>query len=102
MINKLILASNSGIRFTILKNNNYDVKQYSSGVDEDEIKLSLIYNGATPLQIAKNLAELKANKVSLNQGDRLVLGADSVIDLDGELISKPESREEALLILKKT
>ena len=82
MINKLILASNSGIRFIILKNNNYDVKQYSSGVDEDEIKLSLINNGATPLQIAKNLAELKANRVSSKFLNDVVICADQTLDLN--------------------
>ena len=101
MLNKIILASISKVRKEILDKNQIlcDVKQ--SRVDEDVIKESLIKELATPEIISKNLAELKANKVSLNQGDRLVLGADSVIDLDGELISKPESREEALLILKK-
>jgi septum formation protein len=72
-----------------------------SNVDEDVIKESLINESASPEIISKNLAELKANKVSLNQKDLIVLGADSVIDLDGELISKPDSREEALIILKK-
>jgi len=72
-----------------------------SNVDEDVVKESLINELATPEIISKNLAELKANKVSLNQKDKMVLGADSVIDLDGELISKPENREEALIILKK-
>jgi septum formation protein len=72
-----------------------------SNVDEDIIKETLIKESASPEIISKNLAELKANKVSLNQKERMVIGADSVIDLDGELISKPESREEALKILKK-
>ena len=90
MINKVILASNSGIRFTILKNNNYDVKQYSSGVDEYEIKLSLISNGATPLQIAKNLAELKANRVSSKFLNDVVIGADQTLDLNGKNIDKPK------------
>jgi len=72
-----------------------------SNVDEDTVKISLIKEGATPEIISKNLAELKANKISANKIDQLVLGADSVIDLDGELISKPENREEAMKILKK-
>jgi len=99
MINKVILASNSGIRFTILKNNNYDVKQYSSGVDEDEIKLSLISNGATPLQIAKNLAELKANRVSSKFLNDVVIGADQTLDLNGKNIDKPKNLKDAKNIL---
>ena len=101
MLNKIILASKSKIRKEILDKNQIPCDVKPSSVDEDVVKESLIKELATPEIISKNLAELKANKVSLNQGDRLVLGADSVIDLDGELISKPESREEALLILKK-
>ena len=101
MLNKIILASKSKVRKEILDKNQIPCDVKPSSVDEDVIKESLIKELATPEIISKNLAELKANKVSLNQGDRLVLGADSVIDLDGELISKPESREEALLILKK-
>jgi septum formation protein len=101
MLNKIILASKSKVRKEILDKNQIPCDVKPSSVDEDVIKESLIKEMATPEIISKNLAELKANKVSLNQGDRLVLGADSVIDLDGELISKPESREEALLILKK-
>ncbi len=88
------------IPLCLYKNNIYcEVKP--SNVDEDVVKDSLIEEKASPEIISKNLAELKANKVSLNQNNRLVLGADSVIDLDGELISKPENREEALVILKK-
>ena len=101
MLNKIILASKSKVRKEILDKNQIPCDVKPSSVDEDVVKESLIKELATPETISKNLAELKANKVSLNQGDRLVLGADSVIDLDGELISKPESREEALLILKK-
>ena len=101
MLNKIILASKSKVRKEILDKNQIPCDVKPSSVDEDVVKESLIKELATPEIISKNLAELKANKVSLNQGDRLVLGADSVIDLDGELISKPESREEALQILKK-
>ena len=101
MLNKIILASKSKVRKEILDKNQIPCDVKPSSVDEDVVKESLIKELATPEIISKNLAELKANKVSLNRGDRLVLGADSVIDLDGELISKPESREEALLILKK-
>ena len=101
MLNKIILASKSKVRKEILDKNQIPCDVKPSSVDEDVVKESLIKELATPEIISKNLAELKANKVSLNQGDRLVLGADSVIDLDGELISKPERREEALLILKK-
>jgi septum formation protein len=101
MLNKIILASKSKVRKEILDKNQIPCDVKPSSVDEDVVKESLIKELATPEIISKNLAELKANKVSLNQRDRLVLGADSVIDLDGELISKPESREEALLILKK-
>ena len=101
MLNKIILASKSKVRKEILDKHQIPCDVKPSSVDEDVVKESLIKELATPEIISKNLAELKANKVSLNQGDRLVLGADSVIDLDGELISKPESREEALLILKK-
>ena len=101
MLNKIILASKSKVRKEILDKNQIPCDVKPSSVDEDVVKESLIKELATPEIISKNLAELKANKVSLTQEDRLVLGADSVIDLDGELISKPESREEALLILKK-
>ena len=101
MLNKIILASKSKVRKEILDKNNILCEVKPSRVDEDIIKESLIKELASPEIISKNLAELKANKVSLNQKDRMVLGADSVIDLAGELISKPESREEALMILKK-
>ena len=99
MITKLILASNSGIRLKILEDNNYEVQQYSSGVDENEVKLSLINNHATPLQIAKNLAELKANRVSSKFLNDVVIGADQTLDLDGKNIDKPKNLEEAKDIL---
>ena len=101
MLNKIILASQSKVRKEILDKNNITSEVKPSNVDEGVVKESLIKEMASPEIISKNLAELKANKVSLNQLDRIVLGADSVIDLDGELISKPESREEAFNILKK-
>ena len=101
MLNKIILASQSKVRKSILDANEILNEVKPSNVDEDVIKESLIKEKATPEIISKNLAELKANKISNNYLDVLVLGADSVIDLDGELISKPESRDEALLILKK-
>ena len=101
MLNKIILASKSRVRKNILDNNNIPNDVRPSNVDEDTVKESLIKKRATPEIISKNLAELKANKVSLNMRDQFVLGADSVIDLDGELISKPENREEALYILQK-
>ena len=98
---EIILASKSKIREKILKENNIDCFVKPSNVDEDLIKISLLKDGATPEIISKNLAELKANKVSQDRYDSLVLGADSVIDLKGELISKPENRDDALDILKK-
>jgi len=101
MLNKIILASKSKVRKDILDNNNILNEVKPSNVDEDVFKESLIKEKATPEIISKNLAELKANKISLNEPDQLVLGADSVIDLEGELISKPKNREEALQILKK-
>ena len=101
MLDKIILASKSKVRKEILDKHKIFCEVTPSNVDEDVIKESLIKKLASPEIISKNLAELKANKVSLNQKDRLVLGADSVIDLAGELISKPEDREEALMILKK-
>ena len=101
MLNKIILASQSKVRKNILDANGIYSEVKPSNVDEDIIKESLIKEKANPEIISKNLAELKANKISNNYPDVLVLGADSVIDLDGELISKPESRDEALLILKK-
>ena len=101
MSDKIILASKSKVRKEILDKHNIFCEVKPSYVDEDVVKKSLINESASPEIISKNLAELKANKVSLSQKDLMVLGADSVIDLDGELISKPESREEALIILKK-
>ena len=101
MLNKLILASKSKVRKDILDKNNIPNDVKPSNVDEQIVKESLIKAKATPEIISKNLAELKANKISMNEQDKLVLGADSVIDLEGELISKPENREEALNILKK-
>ena len=98
---KIILASKSKVRKEILDKNNIDNQVQTSNVDEDPIKESLLKNGASPEIISKNLAELKANRVSQRNNDNLVLGADSVIDLNGELISKPQSREDAMLILKK-
>ena len=98
---KIILASQSGVRKQILDKYNIDNEVIVSNVDEDEVKQSLIAEGANPLSISKNLAEIKSVKVSNKNPDRLVLGADSVISLDGELINKPNSREEAFEILKK-
>jgi len=101
MLNKIILASKSKVRKEILDKHNIFCEVKPSNVDEDVIKKALISESALPEIISKNLAELKANKVSLSQKDLIVLGADSVIDLDGEIISKPQNRDEALLILKK-
>ena len=98
---KLVLASKSKVRHKILSKYNIDCTVEHSNVDEEPVKQSLLNEGATPEIISKNLAELKANKVSQKMNDRLVLGADSVIDLDGELISKPENREQAFNILRK-
>ena len=98
---KIILASKSKVRKKILDNHNIPCNVEISNVDEEPIKESLLKEGATPEVISKNLAELKANKVSQKVNNTLVLGADSVIDLFGELISKPGSRDEALTILKK-
>ena len=98
---KIILASKSKVRKEILDKNNIDNQAYLSNVNEDPIKESLLKSGASPEIISKNLAELKANKISQKNNGNLVLGADSVIDLNGELISKPQNREEAMLILKK-
>ena len=101
MLNKIILASKSKVRKEILDKHKILCEVKPSNVDEDIVKQALIKESASPEIISKNLAELKANKISLNETNRLVLGADSVIDLNGELISKPENREEALEILKK-
>ena len=101
MPSKIILASKSKVRKEILDKNNIVSDVIPSNVDEDIVKESLIKEKATPEIISKNLAELKANKVSMKKTDEIVLGADSVIELNGELISKPETREEAMKILKK-
>ena len=101
MPNKIILASKSKVRKEILDKNNIESDVMPSNVDEDIVKVSLLKEKASPELISKNLAELKANKVSSKQTNEIVLGADSVIDLNGELISKPENREEAMTILKK-
>ena len=101
MLSKIVLASKSKVRKQILDKNNIESVVVPSNVDEDIVKESLLKENANPEIISKNLAELKANKVSIKKIDEIVLGADSVIDLDGELISKPENREEAMKILKK-
>ena len=101
MLTNIILASKSEVRKSILNKNNLNCTVEPSNVDEDIIKESLLKEKASPEIISKNLAELKANKISAKNPDNIVLGADSVIDLNGELISKPENRAEALLILKK-
>ena len=97
----LILASKSKVRKEILNNNKINCKVEASNIDEDLVKSSLLNDGASPEIISKNLAELKANKISQKNNGKMVLGADTVIDLDGELISKPKTRSEALEILKK-
>ena len=101
MLTNIILASKSEVRKSILNKNNLNCTVEPSNVDEDIIKESLLKEKASPEVISRNLAELKANKVSAKNPDNIVLGADSVIDLNGELISKPENRADALLILKK-
>ena len=101
MLNKIILASKSKVRKEILDKNNIKCVVEPSNVDEEPFKESLLKEQASSEIISKNLAELKANKVSMKKNDEIVLGADSVIDLEGELISKPESREEAMQILRK-
>ena len=101
MKDKIILASKSGVRKKILKQNGIDCEVEPANIDEDQIKESLLKEKATPKIISKNLAELKANKISEKKPDKLVLGADSVIDLNGELISKPTSRKDAFVILQK-
>ena len=97
----IILASKSKVRFDILKNNDINCVAEPSNVDEDIIKEALQKDGATPELISKNLAEIKANKISQNKTEHIVIGADSVIDLNGEIISKPKNRTDALKILKK-
>ena len=98
---KIILASKSGVRKKILNDHKIDCEVIVSNVDEDEVKLSLLAEGADPKLVSKNLAEIKSIKVSSKNPDRFVLGADSVISLDNELINKPKSRADALNILKK-
>ena len=100
MFDKIILASKSKVRKKILEENKIDCIVEHSNVDEDSIKESLLREKASPKMISKNLAELKANKVSQKKTGELVLGADSVIDLNGKIISKPKNREEALKILQ--
>ena len=98
---KIILASNSKIRKKILDKNEIQCKVFPSNIDEESVKKSLLKENSSPELISKNLAELKANKISLKFNSEIVLGADSVIDLNMELISKPKSREEAMKILKR-
>ncbi len=101
MVKKIILASKSDVRKKILEENNIQCKIEPSNVDEDSVKESLLKERASPTIISKNLAELKANKISQKFVEEMVLGADSVIDLEGEIISKPNDRAEALEILKR-
>ena len=101
MVNEIILASKSKVRKKILENNKIKCRVEPSNVDEDSVKESLLKEKATPTIISKNLAELKANKISQKFINEIVMGADSVIDLEGEIISKPNNRTEALKILKK-
>jgi septum formation protein len=101
MVKEIILASKSGVRKKILDENNIQCKIEPSNVDEDSIKESLLKERASPTIISKNLAELKANKISQKFIEEIVLGADSIIDLEGEIISKPNNRVEALEILKR-
>jgi septum formation protein len=98
---KIILASKSGVRKEILEKNNFNCHVVPSNVDEDQVKNSLLAAGANPMLVSKNLAELKSTKVSNKYPDQMVLGADSVISLNNNLINKPKSREEAFEILKK-
>tara|TARA_B100002051_G_C16699413_1_gene620108 strand:+ start:546 stop:1127 length:582 start_codon:yes stop_codon:yes gene_type:complete len=97
---KIILASKSGVRKKILEKHKINCNVIPANIDEDQVKESMLSENATPKLISKNLAELKANRISVKKPDELVLGADSVIDLEGKLISKPKTREEALEILK--
>ena len=101
MVNQIILASKSGVRKKILENNKIVCRVEPSNVDEDSNKESLLKEKSTPTNISKNLAELKANKISQKFINEIVLGADSIIDLEGEIISKPNNRAEALQILQK-
>ena len=101
MIKKIILASKSKVRKKILEENGINCVVEPANIDEDLVKNSLIKEGALPAIVSKNLAELKANKISQKKNGELVLGADSVIDLNNKIISKPSNRNEALVILKK-
>ena len=101
MINKIILASRSEVRKKILNQNDINCEVLPANINEDKVKESLLLEKASPMLISKRLAELKANKISGKRKENFVLGADSVIDLNGELISKPTNREEAINILKK-
>ena len=101
MVNQIILASKSGVRKKILEDNKIVCKVEPSNVDEDSVKESLLKEKTTPTNISKNLAELKANKISQRFINEIVLGADSIIELEGEIISKPNNRAEALEILQK-
>ena len=100
-MHKIILASNSKVRKKILDENKIECKVFPSNIDEESVKKSLLNGNADPELISKNLAELKANKISLKFYNEIVIGADSVIDIDKELVSKPSDREEAFKILKK-
>ena len=101
MVNKIILASKSKVRKKILEENGIICEVEPANIDEDLVKESLLTEGASPSIISKNLAELKANKISQQKNGELVLGADSIIDLNGEIVSKPSNRDKALDILKK-
>jgi septum formation protein len=101
MVDQIILASKSSVRKKILESNKIACRVVPSNVDEDSVKESLLKEKATPTSISKNLAELKANKISQKFINEMVLGADSIIDLNGEIISKPNNRTEALNILEK-
>ena len=101
MKDKIILASRSNVRKNILNENGINCEVIPSNINEEEIKNSLVSEGASPIAVSKNLAELKSIKISKKMPNKIVLGADSVIDLEGELISKPKNRKEAYLILKK-
>tara|TARA_B100000965_G_scaffold367139_1_gene352923 strand:+ start:383 stop:964 length:582 start_codon:yes stop_codon:yes gene_type:complete len=100
-MHKIILASNSKVRKKILDENKIDCKVFPSNIDEEYVKKGLLGINASPEMISKNLAELKANKISLKFNNEIVLGADSVIDINEELVSKPKDRSEAMIILKK-
>ena len=101
MTSKIILASKSQIRKKILEKNGFQCEVHPANIDEESVKESLLQEGSTPLSISKNLAELKANKISNKKDGKIVIGADSIIDLEGEIISKPSNRHEAMEILKK-